>query len=129
MTQARKPVSIFPDYPRPQPAVDKKGNFTPLLDLAFSFLFQTLQKYFTNEGILLPPLTAFDISNIQAIYTPFIGFPLPKFLPDISGQTIFDSRLSFRLFHHFQNFFLRFLAGFAEFRNFLQAVPVDSVDH
>jgi len=90
MTQTRKPVSIFPDYPRPQPAVDKQGNFTPLLDLAFSYLFQALQNNFKNEGILLPPLTAAEIAQIQAIYTPLIGGPLPSNIPDISGQTIFD---------------------------------------
>ncbi len=91
MTQTRKPVSIFPDYPRPQPAVDGQGNLVPLLDLAFSYLFQALQSNFKNEGILLPPLTATEIADIQAIYTPLVGGPLPGNVPDISGQTVFDT--------------------------------------
>lgn len=93
MTQTRKPVSIFPDYPRPQPAVDKQGNFSPLLDLAFSYLFQALQANYKNEGILLPPLNAAQIAQIQAIYLPYVigTLPLPSNIPDISGQTIFDT--------------------------------------
>ena len=91
MTQGRKPVSLFPDYPRPQPAVQEGGAFTPALDLAFSYLFQALQRNFKNEGILLPPLTASEIATIESIYTPLIGSPLPINTPDISGQTIFDS--------------------------------------
>jgi hypothetical protein len=71
--------------------VDKEGNFMPLLDLAFGFLFQALQTNFKNEGIVFPPLTATQIATIQAIYTPLIGSPLPQNIPDISGQTIFDS--------------------------------------
>jgi hypothetical protein len=92
MSTTRKAQSIFPDYPRPQPIVDKEGNFQPLLDLAFSSLFQALQRNFKNEGILLPPLTSAQIAQIQAIYDPtLIGMPLPPNIPDISGQTIFDS--------------------------------------
>ncbi len=94
MTQPRIAQSIFPDYPRPQPAVDKQGNFAPLLDLAFSYLFQALQNNFKNEGILLPPLTATQIADIQSIYNPAFTTPpapLPFNIPDISGQTVFDS--------------------------------------
>lgn len=90
-TQTKQPQSIFPDYPRQTPAVDKSGNFNPLLDLGFSSLFQALQVNFKNEGIMLPPLNATEIATIQAIYTPLIGSPLPQNIPDISGQTIFDS--------------------------------------
>lgn len=85
------PQSIFPDLPREVPAVDKEGNFSPLWSLGLSSLFQALQKNFKNEGIVFPPLTATEIANIQSLYTPFIGSPLPMGLPDISGQTIFDS--------------------------------------
>ncbi len=90
-TQSKQPQSIFPDYPRDQPMVDKQGNLNPAWDLGFSSLFQALQKNYKNEGILLPPLTASEIATIQGIYTPLIGSPLPQNIPDISGQSIFDS--------------------------------------
>lgn len=85
------PQSIFPDLPREIPVVTKDGNFSQLWSLGFSSLFQALQKNFKNEGIVFPNLSATDIADIQALYTPFIGFPLPMGLPDISGQTVFDS--------------------------------------
>lgn len=90
-TQSKIPQSIFPDYPRSTPIVDKSGNFTSTIDLAFNLLFQALQANFKNEGILLPPLDTDQINSIQNIYTPLIGSPLPFNIPDISGQTIFDS--------------------------------------
>lgn len=85
------PQSIFPDLPRESPAIDKEGNFSQLWSLGLSSLFQALQKNFKNEGIIFPNLNATDIADIQALYTPFIGVPLPNNLPDISGQTVFDS--------------------------------------
>jgi hypothetical protein len=96
VAQTKLPQSIFPDLPRESPAVDKDGNFTMLWSLALSQLFQALQANFKNEGILFPPLTATQIATIQAIYAPYIGQPLPQnsmqqFIPDISGQTVFDS--------------------------------------
>lgn len=90
-TQSKLPQSIFPDYPREQPMVNKDGFTNPLWSLSLSALFQALQVNFKNEGILLPLLTATQITSIQNIYTPLIGAPLPQNIPDISGQTIFDS--------------------------------------
>jgi hypothetical protein len=91
MATPNNPQSIFPDLPREIPAIDKNGNFSPLWSLGISALFQALQTNFKNEGIVFPPLNASDIADIQALYTPYIGFPLPNGLPDISGQTVFDS--------------------------------------
>jgi hypothetical protein len=90
-TQEKKPQSIFPDLPRESPVVDREGNFTAYWSLGLGALFQALQENFKNEGIVFPPLDADDIATIQAIYTPLIGSPLPQGIPDISGQTIFDS--------------------------------------
>lgn len=83
--------SIFPDLPRESPAVDKDGNFSSLWDLGLSALFQALQDNFKNEGIVFPPLSAANIQIIENIYLPYIGLPLPQGIPDISGQTVFDS--------------------------------------
>ena len=92
MSNSRKPQSIFPDLPRDRPAVDKEGNFTPYWGLGLSALFQALQANFKNEGILFPQLTASQIATIEAIYNPvLLGAPLPQNIPDISGQTVFDS--------------------------------------
>ena len=85
------PQSIFPDLPREIPATDQDGNFSPLWSLGLSSLFQALQVNFKNEGILFPNLSAANIADIQALYTPYIGSPLPNNLPDISGQTVFDT--------------------------------------
>lgn len=83
--------AIFPDLPRETPVIDQKGNFAPLWSLGLSSLFQALQDNFKNEGILFPRLSAANIATIQAIYAPLIGFPLPQNIPDISGQTVFDT--------------------------------------
>lgn len=91
MAEANNPKSIFPDLPREIPAINKDGDFSPLWSLGFASLFQALQKNFKNEGIVFPPLDAANIASIQAIYTPFIGSPLPGNIPDISGQTVFDT--------------------------------------
>lgn len=90
-TQTKLPSSIFPDYPRFKPAVDKQGNLMPQWDLQLNALFQALQKNYKNEGIIFPPLTQTQMSNIQSLYTAFINHPLPDSLPDISGQTVFNS--------------------------------------
>lgn len=92
-SQVKQPQSIFPDLPRESPAVDREGNFNSLWELGLSALFQALQQNFKNEGIVFPPLDATDMATIQAIYTPLIGSPLPQNIPDISGQTIFNSTL------------------------------------
>jgi hypothetical protein len=91
MTQPTIAQSIFPDYPRESPAIDKKGNFTTTWSLQLNALFQALQKNYKNEGIVFPPLTQDQQNTIQGIYTAYIGSPLPGNVPDISGQTIFDS--------------------------------------
>jgi hypothetical protein len=83
--------SIFPDLPREVPVFNKDGDFSPLWSLGLSSLFQALQENFKNEGILFPRLSAANIATIEAIYTPFIGLPLPQNIPDISGQTVFDT--------------------------------------
>lgn len=91
MSTPSNPKSIFPDLPREVPAVNAEGNFNYLWSLGFSSLFQALQVNFKNEGIMFPPLDATEIAQIEGLYTPFIGSPLPDNLPDISGQTVFDS--------------------------------------
>jgi len=85
------PQSIFPDLPREVPVINKDGDFSPLWSLGISALFQALQANFKNEGILFPGLSASNIADIQSLYTPYIGNPLPNNLPDISGQTVFDT--------------------------------------
>jgi hypothetical protein len=83
--------AIFPDLPRETPVIGRDGDFSPLWSLGLSALFQALQENFKNEGIIFPRLSAANIANIQAIYTPLIGSPLPQNIPDISGQTVFDT--------------------------------------
>ena len=82
--------SIFPDLPRESPVIDKNGDFSSIWSLGISALFQALQENFKNEGILFPRLSDANIANIEAIYAPLIGGPLPQNIPDISGQTVFD---------------------------------------
>lgn len=91
MALPRKTQSIFPDYFRGGKIAEANGTIATTYDLFFSALSQALQKNFKNEGIQLPLLDATQIAQIQAIYTPLIGAPLPLNIPDISGQTIFDS--------------------------------------
>jgi hypothetical protein len=91
MTEPLIPQSIFPDLPREAPAVDKDGNFSLFWSLGFSSLFQALQSNYKNEGILIPPLTQIQADNIKAIYTAYIGAPLPVGVNDISGQMIFNT--------------------------------------
>ncbi len=83
--------SIFPDVPRESPVVDKKGDFSPLWSLGIGQLFQALQENYKHEGILFPVINATEVAQIQAVYTPLIGAPIPIGVPDISGQTIFNS--------------------------------------
>ncbi len=90
-TSTLNPQAIFPDLPRESPVIDNEGNFNQLWSLGFSSLFQALQENYKNEGILFPRLNATQINTIQSIYTPLIGGPLPTNIPDISGQTIFDT--------------------------------------
>lgn len=93
-TEIRKMQSIFPDVPRESPVVDKNGDFAPLWSLGFGALFQALQENFKNEGIVFPPLTAANMTTIQNLYASYIAGPyttLTLNLPDISGQTVYDS--------------------------------------
>lgn len=83
--------SIFPDLPRDPEFIDENGSINPLWALGLESLFQALQVNFKNEGIMFPILSEDNINSIQAIYTPYIGMPLPFEIPDISGQTVFDS--------------------------------------
>lgn len=91
VTTRNIPQSIFPDLPRETPVIDKKGDFSSLWSLGFASLFQALQENYKNEGIIFPRLSAQNIADIEAIYTPLIGSPLPQNIPDISGQTVFDT--------------------------------------
>lgn len=96
---AQEPIlnSIFPDLPREVPAVNKDGNFNSLWSLGFSSLFQALQKNFKNEGILFPPLTSSQATTIASLYTQYhmpMNVPLPAGVPDISGQTIYNTTIS-----------------------------------
>ena len=86
--------SLFPSVPRENPAIANDGHFTPLWELFFGDLAQSLQNNFKNEGIVFPPLSAVDIATIQSLYTSYIGGTyqnLILYLPDISGQTVFDT--------------------------------------
>jgi len=85
------PFTLFPDLPREIPAFTADGNFSFLWTLGFASLFQALQENFSNEGVKFPSLSSTDITAIQDRYTPFLGQPLPDNLPDISGQTVFDT--------------------------------------
>ncbi len=93
-----KPQSIFPDLPRETPAIDEENNFSPLWSLGLSSLFQALQRNFKNEGIVIPSLTNTEMTTIQNLYAGYIGDTyneLTFVLPDISGQTVFDSTNKF----------------------------------
>ena len=90
-TQSKLPQSLFPDYPREPKIVNDKGELDSSWSLGLSALFQALQKNYKNEGIQFPQLDITSINNIAAIYAPYIGVPLPTNIPDISGQTIFDT--------------------------------------
>lgn len=90
-TETTQLQAIFPDLPRETPVIGMDGDFSPLWSLGLSSLFQALQENYKNEGILLPRLSATNIANIEAIYTPLIGGPLPQATPDISGQMVFDT--------------------------------------
>ena len=88
--------SIFPDLPRESPSVNKEGDFSPLWSLGFASLFQALQKNFKNEGILFPTLTTTQATKIANLYTQYYTptpVPLPPGIPDISGQTIYNSTI------------------------------------
>lgn len=92
--QKKKQQSVFPDLPRGRQIADEKGNVTDDWQLGLSALFQAAQKNFKNEGIVFPPLPTTDLNTIQALYTPYIGGEyntMLQNLPDISGQTVFDS--------------------------------------
>lgn len=84
--------AIFPDLPREVPVIGENGDFAPLWSLGLSSLFQALQENYKNEGIIFPRLSAANIATIQAVYNPtYIGMLLPNGVPDISGQTVFDT--------------------------------------
>ena len=94
MTAEKRQSSIFPDLPRASPVVDKNGNFDQMWSLGLASLFQAAQQNFKSEGILFPKLTAAQKQTIQDLYTPYVGGSYDTMtanLPDISGQTIYDS--------------------------------------
>jgi|SRR5580692_2662331 hypothetical protein len=91
--QTKQPQSIFPDLPRQVPVIGESGDFTSLWSLGFSALFQALQDNWKNEGIIFPPLTAAQMTEIQNLYASYVGGSynnLTRALPDISGQTVYD---------------------------------------
>lgn len=98
MTTTPEPISsIFPDLPRETPAIDENGNFNALWSLGLSSLFQALQTNYKNEGILIPPLTDAQATEIAALYTQYYNptpIPLPPGVPDISGQMIYNKTLT-----------------------------------
>lgn len=83
--------SLFPSLPRGKKIADKDGNIDAGWSLGLTSLFQACQRQFSNEGYSIPPLTTADADAIQSLYTPYIGHPLPAFLPDISGNMIFNA--------------------------------------
>jgi len=92
--QKKKNQSIFPDFPRHTPAVDKTGHFTPNWHLSLSNLYQQLQANLSNEGWSIPPLDNNDQATIAEIYTRLIGKSLQSTnppTPNISGQMIYST--------------------------------------
>jgi hypothetical protein len=90
----RKPQSLFPTIPNERPVIDESRNFTPGWQLGFTLLFQTLNSNFKNEGIIFPNLDDNSIQFIKSLYQSYIGGTynnLTTKLPDISGQTVFDT--------------------------------------
>lgn len=95
MTQ-QQPIlkALFPDLPRDNTVADKSGELTSTWQLFFQQNTLSLQSNYKSEGILFPPLTAAQIATIQGFYTSYIGQTyqtLLQNLPDISGQTVFDT--------------------------------------
>jgi hypothetical protein len=64
MTQTRKQQAIFPDLPRETQVVDKNGEITAVWSLFFQQLVMALQTNFKPEGIVVPPQSATNITNI-----------------------------------------------------------------
>ena len=86
--------ALFPDLPRDNTISDRQGELQSTWSLFFQQLVLSLQSNYKSEGILFPPLTAAQITTIQGFYTPYIGQTYQKLLqnlPDISGQTVFDT--------------------------------------
>lgn len=92
-SQRKKKTSIFPDFPRHTPMVDKDGRLTATWHLSLASLYQALQTTLSNEGFAIPPLSTEDQDTILAIYTPLIGktlqFRNPP-IPNRSGQLIYS---------------------------------------
>jgi hypothetical protein len=94
LSDTKQGQAIFPSAPTESPAVTKDGEFTALWSLGFGSLFQALQNNFKNEGIMIPPLTQENANTIQALYQDYINETYENLtlnLPDISGQTIYNS--------------------------------------
>lgn len=90
-TQKKLKQSIFPDFPRERPAVDKDGNFTAQWHLQLSSLFQALQRNFSNEGLQIPRLASEDIDTIEKIYKPALIGKKLGLVPNISGHMVYDT--------------------------------------
>ena len=93
-TQTKLPQSIFPDFPRGEKIVTPEGELTRVWHLSIASLYQALQRNFNNEGLQIPQLDTDQINYIQNLYTPFIGLPLPRYLPNIAGKKVYDYILS-----------------------------------
>ena len=64
MSQSRKQQAVFPDLPRDKRMVDKNGDITPHWDLYFQQLTMALQTNFKPEGIVTPPQSASNITQL-----------------------------------------------------------------
>lgn len=84
------PQPIFPDMPRGSPVISKDGGFESSWNLGLSSLFQALQTNYSNEGLILPPITTDQANIITSKYLPYIGNPLPPGVQDISGKVIYN---------------------------------------
>lgn len=87
---AKKKQSIFPDFPRGTPVLNKTGGFTDNWHLGLSTIFQQLQKNFTNEGVQIPQLIYSDIQQIQEVYNPRLINKTLGNIPNISGKMVYD---------------------------------------
>jgi hypothetical protein len=56
--------------------VDKDGYLTADAQLMFTTLFNEMQTYLSNEGLLFPSQTTANIATITALHPPITGHPL-----------------------------------------------------
>lgn len=71
-----KPFSIFPDLPRDHPLVNPDGTMSMYWLMFFDQLVLALQQYYSQEGIVVPQLSAADIALLTT---------------SVSGTVVYDS--------------------------------------